>query len=69
LSSFEFLFHVPCSGAVSLRFSDQFQGGTDGEAETDYRGTGLTHNGNAKDGEQSWKLATRGRFRANGYVC
>jgi hypothetical protein len=37
--------------------------------KTNYRGIGLTPNGNAKDGEQSWKLAIRGRLRANGYVC
>jgi hypothetical protein len=31
---------------------------------------GLKTNGNPKtSGEQSWRLATRGRLRANGYVC
>jgi hypothetical protein len=33
------------------------------------RGKGLTSDGNAKDGEQNWKLAIRWRFRVNGYVC
>jgi hypothetical protein len=36
------------------------------------RDKGLKTNGNQKTstrGEQSWRLATRGRFRAKGYVC
>jgi hypothetical protein len=38
--------------------------------ETSTRGKGLTPNANPKTrSEQSWRLATRGRFRANGYVC
>jgi hypothetical protein len=28
-----------------------------------------TKNANQKSSEQSWRLVTRGRFRANGYVC
>jgi hypothetical protein len=36
--------------------------------QTSTRGKGLKTNGNAKDGEQSWKLATGGRFRANLYA-
>jgi hypothetical protein len=34
------------------------------------RGKGLTSNGNPKTrSEQSWRIATRGRLRENGYVC
>jgi hypothetical protein len=34
------------------------------------RGKGLTSNGYPfQRSEQSWRLATRGRFRANGYMC
>jgi hypothetical protein len=46
------------------------KGSTPNERTGESGGKGLTSNANAKTRcEQSWRLATRGRFMANGYVC
>jgi hypothetical protein len=55
-----------CSSANSTRGKGLKTNERTGES----RDKGLKTNGNEKtSGEQSWRLATRGRFRANGYAC
>jgi hypothetical protein len=54
----------------SAQTSTRGKGLKTNEKTGESRDKGLTPNGNPfTRSEQSWRLATRGRFRANGYAC